>query len=239
MHLLSEGPWLVGFSERSDGDLGFIKQTEAEFHNAWKVFTRAIAPPPPLPGFAHQVHGTELIEVAAVTPMGRQGQADALYTTRPDQTVGVFTADCLPILVATPTVTAAVHAGWRSTRGNIIGRTLSYFLANFPLSPSDFHLFMGPCLGPCCLEMGDEVPPTFLSENPAYAAAFTRGKRWHLDLRAINVGQCLELGIPWKNISHVNDCTKCLSGAYYSYRGDHGRSGSLFSFILRRNGSVL
>ena len=234
MRWFAEGSLLVGFSERQDGDLGWINQSTSEFQANWTRLTAARAPDLELPGFAHQVHGTDLIEVTDKTRVGLQGKADALATDLPNRPLGVFSADCLPVLVGGPTVIAAIHAGWRSTRGNIVGRVITRLQERYALAAADLHVFMGPCIGPCCLEMGEEVPPQFLSENPAYASCFTRGSKWHLDLRALNVLQCRDVGIPWNRIHHVNDCTKCLSTAYFSYRGDGGRNGSLFSIIARR-----
>ena len=49
---------------------------------------------------------------------------DALYTTEPEILIGVFTADCLGILVfdsTTPCV-CTIHSGWKGTYAGIAGK---------------------------------------------------------------------------------------------------------------------
>src|SRR5262245_5751220 len=76
--------------------------------------------------YARQVHSNACVNVdgrhpAAVRPV----EADALVTTEAGRAVGVFTADCLPILFADEEGrVAAAHAGWRGTVSGIAGATV-------------------------------------------------------------------------------------------------------------------
>ena len=59
-----------------------------------------------------QVHGTRVVAAHDAPP---EPEADAVWTDRVGQPLGVLTADCLPVLLCDRegTRVAAVHAGWR------------------------------------------------------------------------------------------------------------------------------
>jgi hypothetical protein len=230
MHLFTFPEAVIGFSTRLDGDLNLIDASPAARELAWQALQLPFAAE--LPRFCQQIHENSCREVTAQSPIGSQGQADALCTTQRGKPIGVFTADCLPVIIKAHGVIAAVHAGWKSTRLNIVGSVIQRLCTSHSLLPADLELFMGPCIGSCCLELGDEVPPTFLQRHVAYQAAFSRGQKWHLDLRGLNVMQAMASGVPLTRIRHVNDCTKCKNDSYFSYRAQKGRHGSLFSFVV-------
>lgn len=233
MHLIEAGGVLAAFSERSDGDLGFYRQAPDVAEKAWRalpvVRERVLA----APFWATQIHGTAVHDVVAGSMPGNQGDGDALVTAERGVAIGVFTADCLPVLIWSDKAVAAVHAGWKGARSDITGRTIDLLVERFGADPASLHVAMGPCIGSCCLELGDEVPPSFREADEGFLGFFSRGGKWHLDLRGLNVAQCQRRGVRIERIRHVNDCTLCLPGTYFSYRGQKGRQGSLFSFVMR------
>ncbi len=101
------------------------------------------------PRFATQAHGTRTVVVE--NHATNLGEADALVATKPNIAVGVRTADCVPILLADSKsgAVAAVHAGWRGLVDGVIESALG---------TKDFDLAaIGPCIGACCFEIGEEV----------------------------------------------------------------------------------
>ncbi|MFZ2957836.1 MAG: polyphenol oxidase family protein [Candidatus Ozemobacteraceae bacterium] len=232
MRIIKENDLLIGFSERSDGDLWFLGMDAFAFGRAWGEICSIVGQELPKPRFVTQVHRDEILDLASAAPAGNQGEADGLITTESGVPIGVFTADCLPVLIVGKRHIAAVHAGWKSTRLDISGGAVRRLLSSGE-SRSDLHGYLGPCIGSCCLELGDEVPPTFIGKDQASAAAFSHGRKWHLDLRGLNAIQLTRAGISPDALQHVHDCTRCRTDQYFSYRGDRGRHGSLFSFIVR------
>ncbi|MBF0406149.1 MAG: peptidoglycan editing factor PgeF [Candidatus Riflebacteria bacterium] len=225
----------ICFSQKSDGDLAFINMSKEEITSEWKKICKKNGLSIAEPFFLKQVHGSEIIFPGKKLSESShfQGEADALITDQEDVTLGVFTADCLPVIIIGEKTIAAVHAGWKSTRLDITGKTINKILAMENILPSQITVFMGPCIGSCCLELGDEVAEMFDSTDKSYTSAFSKGKKWHLDLRGLNTMQALSKGIPFHKIQQENDCTKCQPDTYFSYRGDKGRSGSMFSFVAR------
>jgi polyphenol oxidase len=123
--------------------------------------------------FVTQVHGAAVVEA---TKGGNLGEADALLTRVPGLALTVATADCIPIVLDGEGFRAVVHAGWRGLAGGVVTETLRA-LDRRGLVPQ--RAAMGPCIGPCCYEVGDEVRERF----PGFMAATTWGTR-SLDLRA-------------------------------------------------------
>lgn len=105
--------------------------------------------------FVHQVHsGT----VVAATRSGRLGDADAIVTEVADLPIAVATADCVPIIVEATGAVAVIHAGWRGAMAGVLSATLQ-LLSESGHAP--IRAAIGPSIGPCCYEVGDEVADLF------------------------------------------------------------------------------
>ena len=96
--------------------------------------------------------------------------------------------------------------------------------------PEDLLAALGPGIGPCCYEVGDELREAF---GTAGAGVFRPGPngRPHLDVRAANVRQLLDAGLRPGAIHHVADCTRCRADLYHSYRRDGKAAGRMISFV--------
>lgn len=174
-----------------------------------------------------QVHGTEVREAPwEGTPEGDVGlAADAGLL------VGVETADCLPILLVSPSrrLAAAIHAGWRGTAAGVARRGIEALVAAGS-DPGEVVAALGPAIGACCYEVGDEVREAFGSQGAAFFRPGPNG-RPHLDIRAANVRHLLEAGVSPGRIHHVADCTFCRADVYHSFRREGKGAGRMISFV--------
>jgi polyphenol oxidase len=169
-----------------------------------------------------QVHSA--VPLVADEP-GCAGEGDALITNRRGLAVSVRTADCLPILVADEQtrVIAAIHAGWRGTAAGIVRRTVEEMRGKFGVDPASLRAAIGPGIGVCCYQVGDEV-----------ARQFGRSSTSSLDLAAENRKQLLEAGLAKSNVDLLNQCTFCNPARFHSYRRDEERAGRMISYALIR-----
>jgi YfiH family protein len=184
-----------------------------------------------------QVHGATVVEA----PWDGTPEGDAAIAAEPGWLLGIETADCLPILIVDPRrrVVAAAHAGWRGTATGVTRRLVEALLARGS-SPSGLIAALGPGIGPCCYEVGEELREAF---GPGGATFFRRGPRGrpHLDVRAANLRQLLDAGVPGVQIHHLDECTACRSDLYHSYRRDGKGSGRMINFVgyaLRSSGGT-
>ncbi|MBI3932285.1 MAG: peptidoglycan editing factor PgeF [Acidobacteria bacterium] len=172
-----------------------------------------------------QVHGAGV----RAAPWDATPEGDAAVAEAPGFLLGIETADCLPILLADPgrRAVAAVHAGWRGTAA-AVARAGVAALVEGGSKPADLVAALGPAIGPCCYEVGDEVREAL---GPGGDGCFRPGPRGrpHLDLRAANERQLREAGVV--RIHHVPDCTFCHADLYHSFRREGKDAGRMISFI--------
>ena len=96
--------------------------------------------------------------------------------------------------------------------------------------PQDLLAALGPGIGPCCYEVGDELREAFGPQGGAFFRPGPRDKP-HLDLRAANRSALERAGIPRERIHSVDECTSCRGDLYYSYRRDGAGAGRMISFV--------
>lgn len=231
MKIVKDGNVIAGFSEATDGDLAFYLMSESQIDTIWKDLPLVKQHHLLSPAFATQVHGDRIINVAANASYN-QGSADALITGLKNQPVGVFSADCLPLLIFNQDSCAAVHAGWRGTRLDIARKTVETFSHKYGQPADLLTACIGPCIGQCCLEMGDEVYEEFVTADSEYAQFFERREKWHLNLRGLNRFQLLRAGVRSEKIIDKEDCTFCKKKEFFSFRRQRQRNGSMFSFVV-------
>jgi hypothetical protein len=187
-----------------------------------------------------QVHGAAVRMLRADEPLWREEpgrpQGDALVTRRDDTAIGVATADCVSLLLCHPgsRTLGAVHAGWRGTAAGVLAAAIEAFAAA-GAPPEDITVGVGPAIGPCCFEVGDEVIEA-LRRTDAGAGAFVRKghPRSRVDLVEANRRQALAYGIRPDRISTVGRCTVCEPDLLESYRRSAGAPGRMIAFAAWR-----
>ncbi len=157
-----------------------------------------------------QVHGTELARAerprdADLPPP----QADGQLTAEPALTAMVTVADCLPIALRGERGVAMVHGGWRGLAAGILARGTAEVGATAAA--------IGPGIGRCCYEVGDEVLGAFAELGPQVAD----GRM--LDLVAVARAQLERAGVA--EVAAAELCTSCEPELFYSHRRDGGRTG--------------
>lgn len=194
------------------------------------VFGRALSAAAPPPGGAgwvtmSQVHGARVVEPGGPGPAG---EADAAVTTDPGLVLSVRVADCTPVALVTPRGLALAHAGWRGTAAGIAPAALRVLLGRTGEPAADVMAWIGPAIGVCCYEVGEEVaramPP---------GAVQQRGDRVHVDLAEASRLQLLDAGVPPARIGLSGWCTRCHQHLFHSHRGSGGRPGRVIVTLFR------
>jgi polyphenol oxidase len=162
-----------------------------------------------------QVHGTKLRRHEA--PQNPRVFADVTYspdeadgqaTSNPDLTPLVMVADCLPVAMVGPSGVVMAHCGWRGLAGGIVDEAAGAVEAEAAA--------VGPGIGPCCYEVGDEVLAAFEDLD-----GVARGRM--LDLTAVATALLERAGVAAVESSGL--CTSCNAELFYSHRRDGARTG--------------
>jgi YfiH family protein len=154
-----------------------------------------------------QVHGAAL--AFHDTPMTENPEVDG-HVIREAGPIGlVYTADCLPVALAGPGGVAMLHCGWRGLAAGIVARGAEAVDAT--------HAAIGPGIGACCYEVGDELLAAFAGLGEGIAV----GRM--LDLAEVARRLLREAGV--ERIEIAGLCTSCEEDRFFSHRRDAGRSG--------------
>jgi hypothetical protein len=155
---------------------------------------------------------------------------DAFITDVPGVPVAVLTADCLSLFVYDPKRHALglIHAGWKSTHKQIVREAVALMRRRFQSWPGDLLVHLGPCIRSCCFEVGKEFKDMF---NRGLAL---RGRKYFLDLVAVNTAELAEAGVPSGNITDSGYCTACHTGSLFSFRREGSACGRMMSVMMLR-----
>jgi YfiH family protein len=128
-------------------------------------------------------------------------------------------------------VVAAVHAGWRGTVAEIARRAVESASAEFGCSADGLEAAIGPAIGACCFEVGEEVAAQF---DPSLIQTSAKP---HVDLIEANRRQLLRAGLRDELIRRASTCTFCAPQRFYSYRRQGDASGRMIAFAGIRESS--
>lgn len=177
-----------------------------------------------------QIHSNRVVVIDGFKDRAAEG--DALVTDHVGKTIGVRTADCVPILLldSRTRAVAAVHAGWRGSAIEVVRRTIEKMQEAFDSAPDDLYAALGPCIRSCCYEVGREVSSQFEALFPEWDQVFQGGK---LNLPEVNTRQMEASGIAPDRIFDSGLCTACQSASFFSYRREPENPGRMLAGICR------
>lgn len=185
-----------------------------------------------------QVHGSRVHQPGGA-PAGPEAEADAAVVTRAGSGAAIKTADCVPILLADPDggAVAGVHAGWRGSCRGVAGAAVRALVRRTGAGPDALGAVIGPAIGPCCFEVGPEVPETFAAagRDPRRITAQAPSPRGRprLDLQLENRLQLLAAGLDPGRIRTARLCTRC-EPAFHSYRREGRGVGRNWALVVAR-----
>lgn len=180
-----------------------------------------------------QVHSAEVIVASEPRGDAPPQQADAILTGRPEVTLMMRFADCVPILLYDPARHAVgmVHAGWLGTVRQVLRVAVRQMMDRFGTSPSDLRAGIGPSIAAHHYPVGPEVVEAFRGAFGASAEAhLAPGENGtHLDLWSANEQLLREEGVRQVEIARV--CSACATDDWYSHRAERGRTGRFGAVI--------
>jgi len=175
-----------------------------------------------------QVHSAEIVVTDQPRPLEADHiKADAIITTNPSVTLFMRFADCVPILMYEPQkrIIATVHAGWQGTVKKIVEKTVLFLRDRFDVNPAAIVAGIGPSIGPCHYQVGEEVVAAMKREFPTDHEELIHEDEdgWFLNLWKTNELQLHRNGVSSVEVAGL--CTACDTDTWFSHRAEHGRTG--------------
>lgn len=173
-----------------------------------------------------QVHGAAVFRATASTEA--PPEADAAVTAVPGVLLSIRVADCLPLILAPRTggAAAVVHAGWRGVAAGVVERGVEALAEVSGAPRADLLAAVGPGIGPCCFEVGEEVVEAVAPRSPGAVRPGPRGRPM-LDLRAAVLERLASFGLEPESLDGEAPCTACGAGLLHSYRREGAGAGRL------------
>lgn len=175
-----------------------------------------------------QTHSAEILQIEEIGNLSGP-VADGLIADSEKVCLTVRTADCIPVLFAGKSagIYGILHIGWRGLAGGII-ESLFNRLKGLKIRPGDLVFYLGPSIGKCCFEIGDEVSALF---DDVYI--YKKNGRYFADLPGVSRNKIVRCGVKENDIWVSPECTFCERGRYYSYRRDGAAPLQMVSYIFK------
>lgn len=160
-------------------------------------------------------------------------KADIILTDRPEVTLFMRFADCVPLLFHDPRkgIIGVAHAGWMGTVKDVATRTVNVLQAEYGSDPADVIACIGPSIGPDHYEVGEDVirqvRQTFGKDSDMLLEP--HDGRIHFNLWKANQRQLERAGIGRIELAGI--CTACHTDDWYSHRAEKGRTGRFGALI--------
>ncbi len=187
---------------------------------------------PPL-SILDMVHGVKIVQVSEVPKSLRVG--DGCMTDVLGQPLMITTADCVPLIIydGVHRAVSIVHAGWRGTVARIAQYALQAMERAYGTQPCDVQIAVGPSIGPCCFEVGEDVAEQFGQAFPGQELLhFASKDKYLVNLWRANVLALLEAGVAAEHICVSAMCSACHRELFYSYRRDRRVTGRLATLAM-------
>ena len=159
---------------------------------------------------------------------GSIADTDGFITDKRNVPLAVFTADCLSVFLydhKTPAI-GLVHAGWRSTKENIVAKAIKLMQEKFSSDPKELYAGFGSSVRGCCYEVSLDFKNYFSS------GLSEKNGRLYLDLAEVNKEQLIAAGLKEANIFPPQACTFCNNDEFFSFRKEGKACGRMMSVIM-------
>lgn len=160
---------------------------------------------------------------------------DALYTKEKGILLGVFHADCVPVLLYDPitSLVAAIHSGWQGTVKEITSKVVTHIVQTEGVDPKNLHAYIGCAIEKNSFEVGMDVIEKVQSMSFDTSSFLVRknADKAYMDNKGLNMQMLLNAGVLAENIHMDRSDTFQENDAFFSYRRDHN-CGRHMSYIM-------
>ena len=181
-----------------------------------------------------QVHSADVVFADAPRPANvDHHKADIILTDKPNVTLYMRFADCVPILFHDPKkgIVGITHAGWLGTVRGACAATVKAMREKYGSQPKDILAAIGPSIGVDHYEVGPDVISQAEQAfgDDAKRVIESRDGKTYFDLWNANRIQLEKSGVEQIEVSGI--CTACHLDDWYSHRAEKGKTGRFGALI--------
>lgn len=226
---------IIAFSTRRHGNMSLYHGDTSEALDNRRSFLSSLGIDYRDLVCARQIHGANIRYVTekdkgsgANAYGGSLADVDGLITDKKNIPIAVFTADCLSVFIYDPKTPSIgmVHSGWRSSKENIVPKTIKLMQDKFNVDPKNLYAGFGSSIRGCCYEVSKEFKAYFPED------LIEKEGKFHLDLASVNKRQLINAGLKKENIFPPQVCTFCHNEEFFSYRKEGMACGRMMSVMM-------
>lgn len=181
-----------------------------------------------------QIHSADVVCATAPRPDTEAvRQADIILTDKPELTLYMRFADCVPILFHDPrkSVIGVAHAGWMGTLRDVATATINAMAKQYGSNPADVIAGIGPSIGPDHYEVGEDVISQVKQKfgDESEQMLKSHNGKIHFDLWKANRFLLEKVGVEKIEVAEI--CTACNTNDWFSHRAEKGRTGRFGALI--------
>ena len=185
----------------------------------------------------NQIHSADAL-IATDKNITNRPEGDALVTKLQNVAIGIYTADCIPVLFVDQknSVIAAAHAGWKGAKNGIIENVIDKMIS-IGAKIDNISVLIGPSIHQKSYEVSADYYENFIAEssnNKQFFIDSVKKEHYMFDLIGYTKYKISLAGI--QNIHHINNDTFSNKELYPSYRrstlNNTKNNGSLLSVIM-------
>lgn len=184
--------------------------------------------------YLKQIHSDFVLNYSKDSVDFNENEGDAIITNEKNVIAGVFTADCVPVILVdnNKKVCSAIHSGWKGTFESITYKALTKMKNEFNCNMEDIRVYIGPHIKKCCYEVSEDLKEKFIERKSNIDKSELFDGR-NLNLEACILEDARKAGVKENNINALDLCTFCSEDIkLHSYRKANGTYGRMFTFII-------
>ena len=200
------------YNKHKFNDAAKLAEIEKNINNIQtKYFAKALI-------ILKQVHGNKVISTDSIEEEQAQPEADAAVTVAKNIALSIFTADCVPVLLASSdgAVIGAAHCGWKSAKDNIIANIYKTMVSK---GARDIKAIIGPSIQQSSYEVDMGYYQNFVNDDADCAVFFipsVNENHFMFDLSGYVAKKLEQANI--ELVTHIKDDTYSMPEKYPSYR---------------------
>lgn len=176
-----------------------------------------------------QVHGTDILEVTEDNSADiLLEEADGLFTRVSGISIGVVTADCIPVIITGDFSAAALHCGWRGLNAGIIDKAFGFFKS---YGDAVRYAYIGVGICSDCYEVKDDLVSCLnVNYRPETALKKKNDFSYNLDLKRLTLNALVYNGLEQEK-TEISPLSSCCSDGFFSYRKSGGITGRMVTSV--------
>lgn len=231
--LINDGKYFSGFTTKAYGNALLMETIFNSYRRLNVVYKKIV--------IMEQIHSVNIsvFEPKSSVMVEKISETDGVITKQPQTALSVQTADCVPIIFVDKSIgiIGISHQGWRGSLKKMAQKVVEK-MSEIGSQKKNIVAAIGPCIGPCCYDVDEDLYYTFLDEVDGYSQKVfhQRGSKHYLNLMYLNYLLLVDAGVNKEHIDFFPFCTKCDAQRFFSFRrGAKKEFSEMLSFVVRRS----